>query len=128
VATGAADGVRGAHVDAHVLLATDHFDADFEALTAQHGFRVDAIFPADAPTTAIVSAHGVRLRLESSPTGRPLVIHLLSDARTGSYSLPGGTALEYRPFTTDYVIPAGSSSLVSTALDRLVSSMFHYTG
>ena len=51
MATGAADGVRDAHVDASVVLATDHFDADFEALTSQHGFRVVAIFPADAPTT-----------------------------------------------------------------------------
>ena len=108
--TGAADGVR----DAHVVLATDQFDADFEALTSQHAFRVDAIFPADAPTTAIVSAHGVRLRLESSATGRPLVIHLLSDARTGSHSLAGGTTLEYRPFATDYVMPEGSPSLVIT--------------
>ena len=62
MATGAVDGVR----DAHVVLATDRFDDDFEALTALHGFRVDAIFPADSPTTAIVSAHGVRLRVEAS--------------------------------------------------------------
>ena len=110
MATGAADGVR----DAHVVLATDHFDADFEALTAQHGFRVDAIFPADAPTTAIVSAHGVRLRLESSAASRPLSLHLLSDARMGAHVLPGGTTLEYRPFTTDYAMPAASPSLVIT--------------
>jgi len=112
VVTGAADGVRDAHVDAHVVLATDHFDADFETLTAQYGFRVDAIFPADAPTTAIVSGHGVRLRLETSAAPRPLVIHLLSDARTGVHLLPGGTTLEYRPFTTDYVMPDGLASLV----------------
>jgi quercetin dioxygenase-like cupin family protein len=108
VATGAADAVR----DAHVVLATDHFDADFDALTAQHGFRVDAIFPADAPTTAIVSAHGVRLRLESSAAARPLTLHLLTDAGTGSHTLPGGSRLEYRPFTTDYVMPPASPSLV----------------
>ena len=56
---------------------------DFEALTAEHGFRVDAIFPADAPTTAIVSGHGLRLRLESSPAARPLTLHLLTDDQTG---------------------------------------------
>jgi quercetin dioxygenase-like cupin family protein len=110
VATGGADGVR----DAHVVLATDHFDADFEALTERHGFRVDAIFPADAPTTAIVSGHGVRLRLESSSAARPLTLHLLTDAAAGSRTLPGGSTLEYRPFTTDYVMPAGSPSLVIT--------------
>jgi quercetin dioxygenase-like cupin family protein len=108
VATGAADSVR----DAHVVLATDRFDADFEALTTQYGFRVDAIFPADAPTTAIVSAHGVRLRLESAPVAQPIALHLLTDERTGTHTLPGGTTLEFRPFTTDFVMPACQPSLV----------------
>ena len=108
MATGAADGIR----DAHVVLATDRFDDDFEALTGQHGFRVDAIFPADAPTTAVVSAHGVRVRVEASDAGRPIVLHLLSDALTGTQALPGGSTIEYRPFTTDYVLPDGRPSLV----------------
>ena len=110
MATGAADGVR----DAHVVLATDRFDDDFEALTAQHGFRVDAIFPADAPTTAIVSAHGIRVRLESSDTPRPIALHLLTDSDTGTRVLPGGSTIEYRPFTTDYVMPSSRPSLVVT--------------
>ncbi len=105
--TGVAD-VR----DAHVVLATDRFDEDFEALTAQHGFRVDAIFPADAPTTAIVSAHGVRVRLEASDTPRPITLHLLTDSETGTQTLPGGSTIEYRPFTTDFVMPASRPSLV----------------
>ncbi len=105
--TGVAD-VR----DAHVVLATDRFDEDFEALTAQHGFRVDAIFPADAPTTAIVSAHGVRVRLEVSDTPRPITLHLLTDSETGTQTLPGGSTIEYRPFTTDFVMPASRPSLV----------------
>ncbi len=105
--TGVAD-VR----DAHVVLATDRFDEDFEALTAQHGFRVDAIFPADAPTTAIVSAHGVRVRLEASDTPRPITLDLLTDSETGTQMLPGGSTIEYRPFTTDFVMPASRPSLV----------------
>lgn len=108
MATGAADPVR----DAHVVLATDRFDADFEALTTAHGFRVDAIFPADAPTTAIVSANGVRVRLESSEVGRPITLHVLTDDRTGTDTLPGGTTVEYRPFTTSYVMPDSRPSLV----------------
>lgn len=108
MATGAADGVR----DAHVVLATDHFDDDVEALTAQHGFRVDAIFPADAPTTAIVSAHGIRVRVEASDAARPIALHLLTDDRTGVQVLPGGSTIEYRPFTTDYAMPESRPSLV----------------
>lgn len=110
MATGVADGVR----DAHVVLVTDCFDADFEALTTRHGFRVDAIFPADAPTTAIVSTNGVRVRLESAETGRPIALHLLTDDRSGAHELPGGSTVEYRPFTTSYVMPESRPSLVIT--------------
>ena len=63
--------------DAHVVVATDRFDDDLTALTTEHGFRVDAIYPADAPSTAIVSAHGVRLRLERAPHRRPVELHLI---------------------------------------------------
>ena len=108
MATGAADGVR----DAHVVVVTDRFAADFDALTTRHGFRVDAIFPADAPTTAIVSANGMRVRLESSPTRQPITLHLLSDDRAGTDTLPGGTVVEYRAFTTSYVMPDSNPSLV----------------
>jgi quercetin dioxygenase-like cupin family protein len=109
VATGAVDGVR----DAHVVVATDRFDADFEALTSEHGFRVDAIFPADAPTTAIVSGLGLRLRLESGAP-RPVTLQLLTDERAGVHTLPGGSTIDYLPFTTDYVMPASKPSLVIT--------------
>ncbi|MCP3914678.1 MAG: hypothetical protein GY711_03860 [bacterium] len=32
--------------------------------TEQLGFRLDVVFPADDPSVAVVSGHGVRLRLE----------------------------------------------------------------
>jgi quercetin dioxygenase-like cupin family protein len=98
--------------DAHVVLATDRFDDDLEALTHQHGFRVDAIYPADSPSTAIVSAHGVRLRLESCDAPHPITIHLISDDDQGAHRLPGGSALEFRPFTTGYEMPDSVPSLV----------------
>jgi mannose-6-phosphate isomerase-like protein (cupin superfamily) len=98
--------------DVHVVVRTARFDDDLAALLAEHGFRVDAIFPADAPSTAIVSAHGVRLRLEQSTIPAPVTLHLLSDALTGSRTLPGGTTLAYRPFTTTYELPDHRPSLV----------------
>ncbi len=98
--------------DVHVVVATDRFDDDLTALTAEHGFRVDAIYPADAPSTAIVSGYGVRLRLQQASEGRPVELHLLTDHRTGSTMLPGGTSLEYKPFTTTYVLPDNRPALV----------------
>jgi quercetin dioxygenase-like cupin family protein len=98
--------------DVHVVVPTDRFGDDLTALLDQHGFRVDAIYPADSPSTAIVSAHGVRLRLESSATSMPVNLHLLSDDHTGSAVLPGGSTLEFRPFTTTYELPDVAPSLV----------------
>ena len=96
--------------DVHVVVPTDRFGDDLTALLDQHGFRVDAIYPADSPSTAIVSAHGVRLRLESSATPMPVTLHLLSDDHTGSAVLPGGSTLEFRPFTTTYELPDVAAS------------------
>ena len=98
--------------DVHVVVATDRFDDDLTVLLGEHGFRVDAIYPADAPTTAIVSAHGVRLHLESSAAPAPVTLHLLSDDRSGERALPGGTRLVFRPFTTAYELPDNAPSLV----------------
>lgn len=97
--------------DVHVVVLTDRFADDLAALL-DHGFRVDAIFPADAPSTAIVSAHGVRLRLEASATPAPVTLHLLTDDHTGAATLPGGSTLAFRPFTTAYVLPVNSPSFV----------------
>lgn len=98
--------------DVHVVVVTDRFTDDLAALLDHHGFRVDAIFPADAPSTAIVSAHGVRLRLEASATPAPVTLHLLTDDRTGSSTLPGGSTIAFHPFTTTYELPANTPSLV----------------
>jgi quercetin dioxygenase-like cupin family protein len=97
--------------DVHVVVATDRFDDDLTALLGEHGFRVDAIYPADAPTTAIVSAHGVRLHLESGAAPAPVTLHLLSDDRSGERALPGGTRLVFRPFTTAYQLPDNAPTL-----------------
>jgi quercetin dioxygenase-like cupin family protein len=98
--------------DAHVVLATTEFDADLRCLTHERGFRIDAISPADAPSTAIVSAHGVRLRLERADEDRPVRLHLLSDDRSGEVVLPGGSTIEFRPFTTAVELPDNEPSLV----------------
>jgi mannose-6-phosphate isomerase-like protein (cupin superfamily) len=49
-------------------------------------FRVDMIYPADAPWTAVISGHGVTLRLEPG-TSQPPVLRLLCDLS----ELPQGT-------------------------------------
>jgi len=65
--------------------------AFFEGL----GFRIETIFPADAPTTASLSGHGLRLRL--APGGRDAgVIRLPCDGSRAGRTLvaPNGTRVE----------------------------------
>ncbi|MFW2332507.1 cupin domain-containing protein [Ilumatobacter sp.] len=106
--------------DVHVVVGSAQFDDDLQVLTTEHGFRVDAIFPADAPSTAVISAHGVRLRLERSERSErpaPVRFRLLSDDATGTVELPGGSTLEFVPFSTTYDLPDNVPSLTITADD-----------
>lgn len=100
--------------DVHVVIPTSAFEDDLRELTEAHGFRVDAIFPADAPFGAIVSGHGVRLHLDGSEPGAPVTLHLLTDSASDTVVLPGGSRLEFRPFQRTYHLPDNSPSLVIT--------------
>jgi quercetin dioxygenase-like cupin family protein len=98
--------------DAHVVVRTSELAADLAALTGELGFRVDAIFPADHPTTAIVSAHGLRLRLEAADAPAPVTVHLVVDAPGDPVTLPGGSTIACVPFDRPYVLPDNHPSLV----------------
>ncbi|HWL43407.1 MAG TPA: hypothetical protein VNQ73_10725 [Ilumatobacter sp.] len=103
---------------AQVVVRTSRFDDDLAALLDIYGFRIDTIFPADAPTTAVVSGHGVRLRLESSTEPHPITLRVLTDdVPAGRHHLPGGSAIEVRPFTTGYELPEPVPSLTITHPD-----------
>lgn len=103
--------------DAQVVVDTSAFDDDLAALTSEHGFRIDTISPADAPSTAIVSGHGIRLRLRRAAIASPVRLHVVTDGRTGSAALPGGSHIEFRPATTAVELPDNRPSLVITLPD-----------
>jgi quercetin dioxygenase-like cupin family protein len=100
--------------DAQVVIGTDRFDDDFIVLTEQLGFRVDVIYPADDPANAVVSGHGLRLRLETTSDPAPVTVRLVTDGQSGSVTLPGGTHVEYTPATTAYQLPDNRPSVVVT--------------
>ena len=98
--------------DAHVVIATPRFDDDLRQLTDALGFRVDAIHPADAPSTAIVSGHGLRLRLVADEDPAPVRVDLVVDEPGEDVTLPGGSRFAHVPFDRPYELPDNEPSLV----------------
>jgi len=89
------DGNRGAALADHirlaqVLLPCRDLAATLAFFTDRLGFKVNLIFPADSPQAAVISGHGLTLRLETADeTATPMTLRLLCDLS----SLPKGTPL-----------------------------------
>lgn len=66
------DGIESAAV---VLPAGD-LDETIAFFTGRLGFRLDAIFPADDPRTALLWGHGLAIRLERGTTAAPGMLRL----------------------------------------------------
>jgi mannose-6-phosphate isomerase-like protein (cupin superfamily) len=76
---------------AQIRLACPDLDASLRFYTEKLGFRVELVMPADGPSLAVVSGHGLTLRLEAGePSPAPAVLHLLCDMKT----LPANMARE----------------------------------
>ncbi|MEM6462609.1 MAG: cupin domain-containing protein [Pseudomonadota bacterium] len=85
---------------AEIRLESGNFSEDLPFFLKTLGFRLDTIFPADDPAVAVISGHGVRIRLEREARPTAGVVRLLCDApnefaggRTELVS-PGGTKVE----------------------------------
>ncbi len=76
---------------AEVVLPARDLDATVKFFTERLGFRLDAIFPADDPATALVSGHGLRLRLDRGAAPAQATLRLL--ARDPAATRDGGTEL-----------------------------------
>src|SRR6185369_11340285 len=62
---------------AEVVLPSQDLTADLAFYTQELGFRLDMIFPADDPRVAVLSGHGLRLRLDRDAAVPPGVLRLL---------------------------------------------------
>ena len=61
-------------------------------------FRIEMIYPADAPRVAVISGYGVRLRLDSAAKGEPGSIRILTEEHpsgTRTLTAPNGTKIEF---------------------------------
>jgi len=62
---------------AEVTFPSQDLAADLSFYTGDLGFRLETIFPADDPGVAVLSGHGLRLRLERGATVAPGILRLL---------------------------------------------------
>jgi quercetin dioxygenase-like cupin family protein/catechol 2,3-dioxygenase-like lactoylglutathione lyase family enzyme len=67
---------------AQIVLPCADLDPTVDFLVDRLGFRLDAIFPADDPSVAVLSGHGVTVRLDGSLDGAAGRLRLLCDDPT----------------------------------------------
>jgi len=88
------------------------FDLDAEArFFLELGFTLERLQPADDPSLAWLSRHGLRLRLERGAAVAPPTLRLAGDGPR-SLTAPGGTRVEVAPPVPDLVVPPLASSFV----------------
>ena len=98
----AAEPAPGSTARAELLLPSRDLHADLAFFRERLGFRLDSIFPADDPAQAVLTGHGVRIRLERGGAEAPGAIRLHCDDPgafgNGERELqaPGGTRIELR--------------------------------
>ena len=101
---GRADNVQAAEV----CLPTRDMAADLEFFTGTLDFRLETIFPADDPSVATLSGHGVTLRLERGAAIAPGVLRLLCRDATG-----------FAAGQTELLAPSGTRVIVAPAVPEL---------
>ena len=94
------DAVAGAATRAELLLPSRDLAADLAFFRGRLGFRLDSIFPADDPAQALLSGHGLCIRLERGSPRAPGAIRLhcehpdaLADGARELHA-PNGTRIE----------------------------------
>ncbi|MEO0381353.1 MAG: cupin, partial [Pseudomonadota bacterium] len=87
-----------AETHAQVRLATTNLREDIAFFTKTLGLRMDMIFPADDPSVAVFSGHGLSLRLEAGTDAPAGALRVATDDPGGfpdrALVSPGGTQVE----------------------------------
>ncbi len=104
-------------IKAEFRLPTQQLRDDLPFFTKQLGFRLDSIFPADDPQVAVLSGHGLRLRIEKGASEAPGTIRILTDDAGfagGQKALvaPNGTRIEVDELNPPVITPATEHAFV----------------
>ena len=95
---------------AEVVLPTQDLRADLPFYTKTLGLRLENIFPADNPSVASLSGHGLRIRIEKNAPGPAGKIRILTDDPAQfpgdpHLTAPNGTSIEIAPLNPPLVQP-----------------------
>jgi quercetin dioxygenase-like cupin family protein len=104
-------------IRAEVCLPTVDLRADLGFFGNILGMRLDMIYPADDPSVAVYSGHGLRVRLDQTVGGAPGILRILTDD-TGFaggeqvLTAPGGTRVEVHPLNPPLEMPQTDHAFV----------------
>ncbi len=102
------------------MLPCPELDATLTFFTDRLGFRVDTIFPADAPRVVVISGYGLRIRLSRDGAGVPGALRLLCQdpaaVANGELELcaPNGTRISLVAANAPLILPPLQKSFVLT--------------
>lgn len=102
------------HIRAEVCLPTTDLTADIGFFTKVLKMPMDMIYPADDPSVAVFSGHGLRVRLDRASDAAPGHLRLLTDAPWTEPRLtaPGGTTVEVLPLNPPLHLPQTDHAFV----------------
>jgi quercetin dioxygenase-like cupin family protein len=105
-------------IKAEFRLPTQELRDDIPFYTNVLKMRMDMIYPADDPTIAVFSGHGLRLRIEKGAEEEPGTLRILTDDPDGFASgqrhltAPNGTKVEIEELNPPVVLPPVQHSFV----------------
>lgn len=113
-----ADAAAGHEIRAEIRLPTQELRNDLPFYTKTLKMRLDMIYPADNPQIAVLSGHGLRLRLEKGAAEAPGTLRILThdpdSFANGQRMLtaPNGTRIEIDELDPPLVLPRTEHAFV----------------
>lgn len=103
---------------AAIVLSCEELDPAVAFFTETLGFRLDMISPADDPAVAVLSGHGLRLRLDRNARAAPATLQLsCATGRPRTLVAPNGTCIEIVPLPQLEIPPLKPAVVLSRAGD-----------
>ena len=107
-----------AETRAEIRLPTQDLTRDLAFFTKVLKMRLDTIYPADNPEVAVLSGHGLRLRIQKGAPEAPGMLRILTDDPDGfaggarELTAPNGTRVEIDDLNPPLVLPATDHAFV----------------